>query len=242
MALLNRQSLPQTSTITILTLECFELISRHSLQWQSSLCSSPLAKPVINNNKSPIDATEFPAPVSVMVKIETVKYSASNESRTATLWIQDLNQIMLMHDFIRVIKSEDYFASCLEYELAPKSLSLFDYIFLRKTQKCVMYDVIESVVGSQQIYPAESTVVVAGWYLPRRVMWPQDVWVSDIYSAYVTQNVLIKCFPSAVFSSVCQKHLALCSLYMQWLVETPNLPCTDRVRRNRIYRIVWWMY
>ena len=85
-----------------------------------------------------------------------------------------------------MIKSEDDFASCFKYELAPRPLSLFDEISMRKTQKSVMYDVIESVAGSQQTYPAESTVVVDGGYLLRRVIWPQHVSYSDIYSAYVT--------------------------------------------------------
>ena len=49
-----------------------------------------------------------------------------------------------------------------------------------------MYDVIESVAGSQQTYPEESTVVVDGGYLLRRVIWPQHGSYGDVYSAYVT--------------------------------------------------------
>jgi len=57
---------------------------------------------------------------------------------------------------------------------------------MRKTQKSLTYDVIESVAGSQQTYPEESTVVVDGGYLLRRVIWPQHGSYSDVYSTYVT--------------------------------------------------------
>lgn len=73
-----------------------------------------------------------------------------------------VNTMQLFNRIVCVIKSDEDFASCLEYELAPRPLSLFDDISMRKTQKSVMYDVIESVAGSQQTYPEESTVVVDG--------------------------------------------------------------------------------
>jgi len=73
-----------------------------------------------------------------------------------------VNTMQLFYRIVCVIKSYEDFASCLEYELAPRPLSLFDDISMRKTQKSVMYDVIESVAGSQQTYPEESTVVVDG--------------------------------------------------------------------------------
>ena len=57
---------------------------------------------------------------------------------------------------------------------------------MRKTQKSVTYDVIESVAGSQQTYPEESTVVVDGGYLLRRVVWPERGSYSEVYSTYVT--------------------------------------------------------
>ena len=96
------------------------------------------------------------------------------------------NSISHMSIIVCVMKSDEDFASCLEHELAPRPLSLFDDISMRKTQKSVMYDVIESVAGSQQTYLEESTVVVDGGYLLRRVIWPQHGSYSDVYSTYVT--------------------------------------------------------
>jgi len=97
-----------------------------------------------------------------------------------------VNTMQLFNRIVCVIKADQDFASCLEYELAPRPLSLFDDISMRKTQKSVMYDDIESVAGSQQTYPEESTVVIDGGFLLRRVIWPQHGSYSDIYSAYVT--------------------------------------------------------
>ena len=74
------------------------------------------------------------------------------------------NSTSHMSIIVCVFKSDEDFASCLEYELAPRPLSLFDDISMRNTQKSVMYDVTESVAGSQQTYPEESTVVVDGGY------------------------------------------------------------------------------
>ena len=78
-----------------------------------------------------------------------------------------VNTMQLFNRIVCVFKSDEDFASCLEYELAARPLSLFDDISMRKTQKSVMYNVIESVAGSQQTYPEESTVVVDGGYLLR---------------------------------------------------------------------------
>ena len=75
--------------------------------------------------------------------------------------------MQLFNRIVCVIKSDEDFASCLEYELAPRPLSLCDEISMRKTQKSVMYDVIESVVDSQQTYPEDSRIVLDGGYLLR---------------------------------------------------------------------------
>jgi len=89
-----------------------------------------------------------------------------------------VNTMQLFNRIVCVVKSDEDFASCLQYELASRPLSLL-MTYLRKTQKSVMYDVIESVAE-------ESTVVVDGGYLLRRVIWPQHGSYSDVYSAYVT--------------------------------------------------------
>ena len=67
-----------------------------------------LHESVMNKGVSPVDAAESPALVSVMEKMEAVKHSASCESRTATLWIQYMNQVMLMHDFVRAERCGDW--------------------------------------------------------------------------------------------------------------------------------------
>ena len=110
-----------------------------------------------------------------------------------------VNTMQFFNRIVCVIKSDKDFASCLEYELASRPLSLFDEISIRETQKSVMYDVIESLADSQQTYPAGSTVVLDGGYLLKRVLWPQHGSYSDIYSSYVsyiqkhyrTQSVVI---------------------------------------------------
>jgi len=56
-----------------------------------------------------------------------------------------VNTMQLFDSIVCLIKSDEDFASCLEYERAPRPLSLIDDIPMRKTQKSVMYDVIESV-------------------------------------------------------------------------------------------------
>jgi hypothetical protein len=83
-------------------------------------------------------------------------------------------------------KSEDDFASFLEYEPVTRPLALPGHISMMKFQKSVMHDVIESVAGSQQSNPADSTVFVGGGYLLKRVIWLQYGPYSDINSAYVT--------------------------------------------------------
>ena len=97
-----------------------------------------------------------------------------------------VNTMQLFNRIICVIKSDEDFASCLEYELAPRPLSLFDDISMRKTEKAVLYRVIESYAASEQTYPKDSMCVVDGGYLLRRVVWPQHGTYSDVYSAYVS--------------------------------------------------------
>ena len=80
-----------------------------------------------------------------------------------------VNTMQLFNRIVCVIKSDEDFVSCLEYKLAPRPLSLFDDISIRKTQKSVMYDVIESVAGSQQTYPlmlrrAKTNSMPIHWY------------------------------------------------------------------------------
>ena len=50
--------------------------------------------------------------------------------------------IKLFNRMVCVIKSDD-FAACLEYELAPRPLALFDDVSMRKTDKDVVYRIIE---------------------------------------------------------------------------------------------------
>ena len=57
---------------------------------------------------------------------------------------------------------------------------------MRKNKKSVMYDILESLAGSQDTYPEESKVILDGGYLLRRVIWPQHTTYSDVYSTYVT--------------------------------------------------------
>ncbi|XP_028418322.1 uncharacterized protein LOC114543611 [Dendronephthya gigantea] len=119
-------------------------------------------------------------------KDKVLPLSCVNNSVKVREEVIPVNTMQLFNRIVCVIKTDEDFASCLEYELAPRPLSLFDEISMRKTQKSVMYDVIESVADSQQTYPAGSTVVLDGGYLLRRVIWPQHGSYSDIYSSYVT--------------------------------------------------------
>lgn len=67
-----------------------------------------LHESVIDNVTSPINASKSPALIRVVEKIEAVQHSASNESRTAALWMQYVNQVMLMRDFIRAERCGDW--------------------------------------------------------------------------------------------------------------------------------------
>ena len=57
---------------------------------------------------------------------------------------------------------------------------------MRKNKKSVMYDILESLAGSQDTYPEESKVILDGGSLLRRAIWPQHTTYSDFYSTYVT--------------------------------------------------------
>ena len=118
-------------------------------------------------------------------KDKVLPLSCVNNSVKVREEVIPVNTMQLFSRIVCVIKTDKDFASCLEYEVAPRPLSLFNEISMRKTQKSVMYDVIESVADSQQTYPAGSTFVLDGGHLLRRVIWPQHGSYSDIYSSYV---------------------------------------------------------
>ena len=110
-----------------------------------------------------------------------------------------VNTMQLFNRIICVVKSDEDFASCLQYELAPRPLSLFDEISMRKTDKAVMYKVMESLTECEKTYPQDSTFIIDGGYLLRRVVWPQHGLYSDIYKAYVSYVCL---FPKVVIGRV----------------------------------------
>jgi hypothetical protein len=58
-----------------------------------------LHESVMDSITSPIDASRSPALIHVIEMIEEVKHSASNKSRTAALWIQYINQVMLISGY-----------------------------------------------------------------------------------------------------------------------------------------------
>ena len=57
-----------------------------------------------------------------------------------------VDTMQLFSIIVCVTKSDEVSASCLEYELTPRPLLLFDDIYMRNPQKSVIYDVIESVL------------------------------------------------------------------------------------------------
>ena len=75
-------------TITIFRKTEFDFLTREQIV-------SPHESVMNNNSRPPVDAAECHALLSLTAKMETVKHSASSESRTATLWILNLNQVML---------------------------------------------------------------------------------------------------------------------------------------------------
>ncbi|KAG0720612.1 hypothetical protein GWK47_048171 [Chionoecetes opilio] len=97
-----------------------------------------------------------------------------------------VNTMQLFNRIICVVKSDADFASHLEYELAPRPLSLFDEISMRKTEKSVMYSIIESLCECENAHPTNSTIVVDGGYLLHRVVWPEHGLYSDLYRTYVS--------------------------------------------------------
>ena len=110
-----------------------------------------------------IQSFDHPKQHSKSPHVSSLSFSWYDVTMPCVSWMSK-NSISHMSIIVCVFKSDEDFASCLEYELAPRPLSLFDDISMRKTQKSVMYDVTESVAGSQQTYPEESTVVVDGGY------------------------------------------------------------------------------
>lgn len=75
----------------------------------------------------------------------------------------------LFHRILCVIKSDEEFAPYLHYELAPRPLFLFDEISMRKTEKSVMYSVIEKYADCNKALPTNATFVIDGGYLLRKV-------------------------------------------------------------------------
>ncbi len=104
--------------------------------------------------------------------------------------------MQLFNRIICLVKSDEDFASCLQYELAPRPVSLFDDVSMRKTEKAIMYKVIETASGveCEETCPTDSIYVLDGGYLLRRVVWPQNGTYSDLYRTYVAY--VRKHFPS----------------------------------------------
>ncbi len=107
-----------------------------------------------------------------------------------------INTMQLFNRIICLVKSDEDFASCLQYELAPRPVSLFDDVSMRKTEKAIMYKVIETASGveCEETCPTDSIYVLDGGYLLRRVVWPQNGTYSDLYRTYVAY--VRKHFPS----------------------------------------------
>lgn len=71
-------------------------------------------------------------------KDKVLPLSCVNNSVKVREEVIPVNTMQLFNRIVCVIKSDEDFASCLEYELAPRQLSLFDEISMRKTQKSVI--------------------------------------------------------------------------------------------------------
>lgn len=152
-----------------------------------------------------------------------------------------MNTMQLFNRIVCVMRSDEDFASCLKYELAPRPLSFFDEMSMRKTKKSVMYDVTESLVDSQQTYLAVCRVVLDGGYLLRQVIWPQHGSYSEVYSTYVThvqphygRNSVVTVFDgysdAPTTKDVEQNHRAMKSQATE-ILFTDNMPITIQQER-----------
>ena len=76
---------------------------------------------------------------------------------------------------ICVVKLDDKLQNCLKYELTPIFLSLFDEVPIRKTQKAVLFEIIESATGisPQATYPAGRPIfyIIDGGFLLWSLAW-----------------------------------------------------------------------
>ncbi len=70
-----------------------------------------------------------------------------------------INTMQLFNRIICLVKSDEYFAWCLQCELAPRPVSLFDDVSMRKTEKAIMYKVVETASGveCEETCPTDST-------------------------------------------------------------------------------------
>ena len=86
-----------------------------------------------------------------------------------------------------VIKSDDDLQECLQYELAPMPLSLFDDVSMKKTQKAVMFDIIESATCKPNAqYPQENVAfVIDGGFLLWKLTWSPSVKYYHLYTMYI---------------------------------------------------------
>ena len=151
-----------------------------------------------------------------------------------------VNTMQLFNRIVCVIKSDEDFASCLEYELAPRPLSLFDEISMRKTEKAVMYRVLESYAASEQTYPKDNMFIVDGGYLLRRVVWPQNGSYGDLYSTYVsyvqrhfgtTSYVIFDGYGDAQSTKTVEQNRRAKKLQAAEILFTDDMPITIRQDR-----------
>ena len=134
-----------------------------------------LHESVMDNSASPVDACKSPALIRVVDQIEAVMHSASNESRTAALWTQYVNQVMLMRDFIRAERCGDW---KLHLSTIRKMLPYFHASAHLAYAKCAHLYLQQMSTLEDKMLPNEFEAFTSkGYFTVRRTdkMWP-GVW------------------------------------------------------------------
>jgi len=114
-----------------------------------------------------------------------------------------VNTVTLFNRIICVVQTSHERSELFKYELAPKPLSLFDDISMRKSNKAELSKVFEKKVSPLSQLPSERlTFVIDGGFLLHRVLWDIPSTYSDIckmYVAHVVNKYSTHARPTVVF-------------------------------------------
>ena len=165
---------------------CPDLISVCSGITANELVNCDLAVEVGKKAISQIVGCSF-ADIHLRRKDKVVTLASVNQSIKIHDDVIPINTMQIFNRIVCVVNSEEELEQCLQYELAPVPLSLFDEFSMRKTQKAILYEIIEmETIPPEATYPHENDVfVVDGGFFLWQLIWPPSTTYSNLYTSYI---------------------------------------------------------